>query len=216
MRSENLMEKLKKHGNISETAVIGDNVQIFPHVYIGDNTTIGDNSVIQYGAFIEDDCHIGRYSRVGTNAVMRRETFMGDYSIFGSLSASEGKNYIGNHVLVHSQCHLTTGLKIDDCVFIAPLFVGANDPHFLHLRRHVKKFEPQGPHIKFGSALGVNVTVLPGVTIGENCQIGAASVVTRDIPDYSVAYGNPARVVKEVDAKWVLRKPLTKNKIEAR
>lgn len=48
--------------------------------------------------------------------------------------------------------------------------------------------------------IGGNVTIMPGVTIGKGCTIGAGSVVTRDIPDFSVAVGSPARVVKKVDA----------------
>lgn len=54
--------------------------------------------------------------------------------------------------------------------------------------------------------LGTNTTVVAGVTIGERCQIGAGSVVTHDIPPYSVAVGNPARVIKRYDAArktWV-------------
>lgn len=54
--------------------------------------------------------------------------------------------------------------------------------------------------------LGTNSTIMAGVTIGERCQIGAGSVVTKDIPPYSVAVGNPARIVKEYDFKsreWV-------------
>lgn len=46
--------------------------------------------------------------------------------------------------------------------------------------------------------IGGNTTIMPGVTIGKGCTIGASSVVTRDIPDYSVAIGSPARVVKTV------------------
>lgn len=54
--------------------------------------------------------------------------------------------------------------------------------------------------------LGTNSTLVPGVTIGERCQIGAGSVVTKDIPPYSVAVGNPARVIKQYDFErkaWV-------------
>jgi UDP-2-acetamido-3-amino-2,3-dideoxy-glucuronate N-acetyltransferase len=120
------------------------------------------------------------------------------------LSASEGKNWIGNHVLIHSQCHLTTGIIIEDWVFIAPMFVGANDPKMLHGRRRVEKFMPKGPHIKFGSGIAVNVTLLPGVVIGRECIIGAASLVTRDVPDFSIAYGAPAKVAKSVEDKWRL------------
>lgn len=47
--------------------------------------------------------------------------------------------------------------------------------------------------------IGGNVTIMPGVTIGKGCTIGAGSVVTKDIPDFSVAIGSPAKVVKKVD-----------------
>ena len=196
--------KTGQNSIIGNKVAIGDDVVIFPNVYIGENTKIGDGSIIQYGAFIEHDCNIGRHCRIGTNAVLRRETNIGDHSIFGSLSASEGKNWIGNHVLVHSQCHLTSGIIIEDWVFIAPLFVGANDPKMLHGRRHVEKFVPKGPHIKFGSGIAVNVTVLPGAVIGRECIIGASSLVTKDVPDFSIAFGIPAKVVKTVDEKWRL------------
>jgi len=196
--------KIGENSVIRDNVIIGDDVTIFPNVYIGENTRIGERSIIQYGSFIEHDCNIGKHCRIGTNAVLRRETNIGDHSIFGSLSASEGKNWIGNNVLIHSQCHLTTGIIIEDWVFIAPLFVGANDPNLLHGRRHMQKFVPKAPHIKFGSAIAVNVSVLPGVVIGRECLIGASSLVTKDVPDFSVAYGVPARVAKSVEEKWRL------------
>lgn len=189
---------------IDKTAKIGKDVTIYPNVYVGPRAKIGDGAIIQYGAFIEHDCKIGRHSRIGTNAVLRRETNIGDYSIFGSLSASEGKNSVGNHVLIHSQCHLTTGIIIEDRVFIAPMFVGANDQKMLHERRHIEKFIPNGPHIKFGARIAVNVTVLPGVTIGREAVIGASSLVTKDVPDFSIAFGVPARVMEKVSDKWRL------------
>lgn len=55
--------------------------------------------------------------------------------------------------------------------------------------------------IKEGSFIGVNSVILPGVTIGKNCFIGASSVVTKDVPDYSVAVGNPAKIIKKYDPK---------------
>ena len=196
--------KIGENSIVKDGVEIGNNVIIFPNTYIGENTRIGDRSVIQYGAFIEHDCNIGKNSRIGTNTVLRRETNIGDHSIFGSLSASEGKNWIGNNVLIHSQCHLTTGIIIEDWVFIAPLFVGANDPKMLHGRREGEKFIPKGPHIKFGSGIAVNVTLLPGVVIGRECIIGASSLVTRDISDFSIAFGSPARAVKSVNEQWRL------------
>lgn len=47
--------------------------------------------------------------------------------------------------------------------------------------------------------IGGNVTIMPGVTIGKGCTVGSGSIVTKDIPDFSVAIGNPARVVKKVN-----------------
>ena len=197
--------RIGQNSIIKENSTIGDDVVIFPNVYIGKNTTVGDGTIIQYGAFIEHDCSIGKGSRIGTNTVLRRETNIGDHSIFGSLSASEGKNWIGNNVLIHSQCHLTTGIIIEDWVFIAPMFVGANDPKMLHGRRRVEKFVPKGPHIKFGSGIAVNVSLLPGVVIGRECIIGASSLVTKDVPDFSIAFGVPARTVKSVEDEWKLQ-----------
>ena len=189
---------------IHRNVKIGKNVRIFPNVYIGSETEIGEGTIIQYGAFIEENCKIGKYSRIGTNAVLRRKTNIGDYSIFGSLSASEGKNWVGNHVLIESQCHLTSGLIVEDYVFIAPLFIGANDPDILHERRNVKKFIPQAPHIKFGARLGINVCINPNLTIGRECLIGSSSLVTKDIPDFSVAYGIPAKIIRPIDEKYRL------------
>ncbi|HDV4015134.1 DapH/DapD/GlmU-related protein, partial [Escherichia coli] len=48
-------------------------------------------------------------------------------------------------------------------------------------------------HVKKGASIGANVTILPGVTLGENCLIGAGAVVTKDVPDNAIVFGNPAR-----------------------
>lgn len=53
--------------------------------------------------------------------------------------------------------------------------------------------------LKAGCWIGANVVILPGVTIGKNCVIGAGAVVTKSVPDYCVAVGNPARVIKHLD-----------------
>ena len=55
-------------------------------------------------------------------------------------------------------------------------------------------------HIKRNVWIGVNVTILPGVTIGENAVVGAGAVVTKDVPDNAVVVGNPARVIRYLNA----------------
>jgi len=53
--------------------------------------------------------------------------------------------------------------------------------------------------VKRGASIGANATILPGVTLGENCLVGAGSVVTKDVPAGAVVAGNPARVIRRVD-----------------
>jgi acetyltransferase-like isoleucine patch superfamily enzyme len=176
---------------------LGKNVEIFPYVFIGDNCEIGDDTILQYGAFLEHDCIIGKGSRIGTYAVLRRGTQIGDHSVFGSLSASEGNNSIGNNVTIHTQCHITEGTVIEDFVFIAPEYVGANTMRISHGRENIPLVK-DAPHIKFGARIGVNVTLLPKITIGREALIGAGAVVTNDIPDFAIAFGTPAKVRGEV------------------
>lgn len=58
-------------------------------------------------------------------------------------------------------------------------------------------------HIKKGAWIGANATILPGISIGKYAVIGAGAVVTKDIPDYSVAVGNPAKVIKQLDQEKI-------------
>ena len=164
--------------------------------WISDGTKIGEGTIVQAGAVIEDDCVIGRNCRIGYHAVLRRGTRIGDNSIFGTLSASEGWNEIGSHVTIQSQCHITEDVKIEDWVFIAPLFCGANTMRIVHGRDY--QLVKEGYTIKSGARIAIGVNVLPAVTIGRDALIGAGAVVTRDIPDYAIAFGSPAKVVGEV------------------
>lgn len=107
-----------------------------------------------------------------------------------------GENFYSNHNLV-----ILDPAKV---IFGNNVFVGPNcgfytAGHPLNVIQRNKGLEYAKP-IKVGNNVwfGANVTVLPGVTIGDNCTIGAGSVITKDIPSNSLAYGNPCRVVKEI------------------
>jgi acetyltransferase-like isoleucine patch superfamily enzyme len=103
---------------------------------------------------------------------------------------------IGNNVKILSQCYIAQLTTIEDNVFIAPGVMVANEkyPTGIFSEERIK-----GPTIKKGAKIGINSTILPGVTIGEGAVIGAGSIVTKDIPPYAVAYGVPARIYKKVD-----------------
>jgi acetyltransferase-like isoleucine patch superfamily enzyme len=163
---------------------------------------IGKETRIQPSAIIEEDCEIGDNCFVGHYVVMRPGTRIGNRTIIGHLTVFEGNCSVGDDCLIHAQCHITVGAKIGDKVFIAPGFIGANDPDMLHMRRHVKKFSPEGYTIERGVRIGIGVLVLPGVTIGENSVIGVGAVITKDIPPYSQIKGIPGRITGTVDKKW--------------
>ena len=78
---------------------------------------------------------------------------------------------------------------------MAPGVTIANDPH---PGCDFSKLCMRGPIIKKGAQIGANVTILPFVTIGEGAVIGSGSVVSRDIPPFMVAYGNPAHPTRSI------------------
>jgi acetyltransferase-like isoleucine patch superfamily enzyme len=118
------------------------------------------------------------------------------------LTVFEGDTVIGNRVLIHSQCHITKGVIIEDDVFIAPLFCGANTPRIVHGRDYSLILEPY--HIRRAARIGIGVSILPEVTIGANALIGAGSVVTRNVPDGECWFGNPAIFKKMVPVEELL------------
>ncbi|AGN16972.1 MAG: sugar O-acetyltransferase [Methanobrevibacter boviskoreani] len=108
-----------------------------------------------------------------------------------------GNNFTGNYNLVILDCNKVT---IGDNVMIGPntLITSVGHPISPKGRReHLGVTDP----VTIGNDvwIGGNVTILPGVTIGDNVVIGAGAVVTKDIPDNSLAVGVPARVIKEIE-----------------
>jgi acetyltransferase-like isoleucine patch superfamily enzyme len=84
---------------------------------------------------------------------------------------------------------------IEDDVFMAPGVTIAND---IHPGCALSRKCMRGPVIEKGVQIGVNATILPFVRIGKHSLIGSGAVVTKDVPPFSVVYGNPGRVAKKV------------------
>lgn len=181
-------------GNLATGYPISENISA--DLKVGMNTRISSTAIIEEGCVIGDDCFIGHY------VVMRPGTKVGNRTMIGHMTVLEGDCTIGDDCLIHAQCHITKGAVIEDKVFIAPMFCGANDPDMLHQRRHIKEFVPQAYTIKRGARIGIGVLVLPNVTIGENAVVGVGSVVTKSVPPYCTVTGIPARIKDVTDQQW--------------
>jgi len=157
---------------------------------------IGDNAVIRSHSVIYAGTRIGHAFRTGHGILIRENSVIGSNVSIGSHSVIEAENQIGDNVRIHSNCFIPEYVIIEDDVWISPSVTILNVlhppcPRFADCARNV--------HIRRNAKIGGNVTIGPRVTIGQNSLIGMGSVVTTDVPDNVLAFGNPARVVKPMD-----------------
>ena len=122
----------------------------------------------------------------------------GSYVAAPLSGAALDKVIIGKNVYINSNALLMSrgGITIEDNVMIAAnaqIISNNHDPYDLQI------LTCKPVLIKESAWIGAGATILPGVCIGKHAIVGAMSVVTKDVPDYSVVVGNPARVVKELD-----------------
>lgn len=190
-----------KKSEIDKTAIIGYKTD---RKIQEQKLVIGNNAKIRSGSVIYSGSTIGNNLQTGHNVVIREENIIGNHFSIWSNSVIDYGCKIGNNVKVHNNVYLSQFTTVEDDVFIAPGVATANDP-CPTCGKCMK-----GPTIKKGARIGMNVTLLPHVTVGEYALIGAGAVVTKDIPPGAVAYGNPARVGKTID-KIVCRYNLVKN-----
>lgn len=105
---------------------------------------------------------------------------------------------VGDRVVIKSGVQLWDGVTLGNDVFVGPNVTFTNDP-FLRSQHHQERVGRTT--VKAGASIGANATILPGVTIGERAMVGAATVVTRDVPPDTIVVGNPARISGYVGAK---------------
>lgn len=149
---------------------------------IGVGTKIWHFSHIMSGAKIGANCSLGQNVNVGGNAV------------------------IGNGVKIQNNVSVYDDVVIEDDVFLGPSCVFTN---VINPRAFVeRKSEYKQTVVKKGASIGANATIVCGVTVGEYALVGAGSVVTHDVPSYSLVYGVPARVCGKVDREGNILKDL--------
>lgn len=183
--------------------ILGSNPFIGEYVLLGiypkngeaGKLVIGDNAIIRSHTVIYAGNRIGNGLRTGHGVLIRENNIIGDDVSIGTHTVVERENRIGNNVRIHSNCFIPELIIIEDDVWIGPCVTVLNILH-----PPCPRFTDcaKGVRIKKNAKIGGNVTIGPRVTIGRNSLIGMGSVVTTDIPDDVLAFGNPARVVKPI------------------
>jgi len=144
-----------------------------------------------------DGVHIGEFCWISMLPV-NRQTDAPDVALAPHLSVG-ANTYIGRMATFAcmNEVRIGSDVMIADRVFIGDCLHGYSDRRLPIKDQYM--FSPGPVSIGDNSWLGVNVSVMPNVKIGRHCVIGANSVVTRDVPDYSVAAGVPAKILDKSD-----------------
>ncbi len=133
--------------------------------------------------------NIGTETNIWQFCVVLEKAKIGHHCNINAQCLIENDVIIGNYVTVKSGVQIWDGITIDDKVFIGPNVTFTNDflPRSKQYPEHFLK-----TLIQRNASLGANSTIIGGITIGEHAMIGAGSVVTKDIPNNTLWYGNPA------------------------
>jgi len=151
--------------------------EFFSHesAFVDEGATIGKGTKIWHF------CHIMGGAQIGENCVLGQNVFV------------SGKAKIGNNVHIQNNVSVYDLVTLEDGVFCGPSMVFTN---VLNPRSEVRRAieEYRSTLVKHGATIGANATIVCGHTIGKYAFVGAGSVVTKDIPDYAIVYGNATRI----------------------
>jgi acetyltransferase-like isoleucine patch superfamily enzyme len=179
-------------------AKLGANCEIQEGVVLGLQYTggckeavVGDRALIRWGTVIYADVEIGVDFKTGHSVLIREKTRIGDHVVIGTNTVIDGTATIGSFVKLESNVYIPTHTEVGSYTFIGPGAVLTNDKYPQRLR---DEYEPNGPILEESVTIGANATLLPGVRVGEGSMVAAGSVVTKDVPPWSLAVGAPARV----------------------
>lgn len=152
---------------MNQAVFVHDKALVEPGAQIGDGTRVWAFVHILPGARIGADCNICDHVFIENDVV------------------------IGDRVTVKCGIYIWDGVRIGDDVHLGPNVVFTN-VMYPRSKRYPDAFAQT--IVKEWASIGANATVLPNVTIGRWAMVGAGSVVTRDVPDFAIAIGNPARI----------------------
>ncbi|MHA7131851.1 acyltransferase [Algoriphagus namhaensis] len=142
---------------------------------IDEGCEIGEGTKIWHFSHIMPNCKLGKGCNIGQNVVISPQVTLGD------------------NVKVQNNVSIYTGVTCDDDVFLGPSMVFTN---VINPRSAVnRKAEYAKTHVGKGASIGANATIVCGHDIGKYAFIGAGAVITKNVPDYALMVGNPARQI---------------------
>ena len=146
---------------------------------------------VHSSAFVEDNVTIGSGTKIWHQVQVRYGAKIGKNCVVGKASFIDFDVIIGSNVKIQNLVSIYHGVTIEDNVFIGPhvcftndLFPRSANPNWKLVKTTVKK----------GASIGANSTIICGINLGENCMIGAGSVVTKNVAPYTLVFGNPAKL----------------------
>lgn len=151
-----------------------------------------DGFFVHESSYIDDTVTIGKGTNVWHFCHIQKGAVIGDNCAFGQNVNVSNNVRIGNNVKVQNNVSIYEGVELEDYVFCGPSMVFTND-----LTPRCKY--PKGSSgykktlVKEGASIGANATIVCGHTIGKNSLIAAGAVVTKDVPDYALMVGVPAK-----------------------
>ena len=151
-------------------------IEYFVHEssYVDENVHIGRGTKVWHFCHLMNGCKLGTNCNIGQNVVIAPGVVL------------------GNNVKVQNNVSIYSGVICEDDVFLGPSMVFTN---VINPRAFIeRKDEFQPTLIKKGATIGANATIICGHTVGQYAMIGAGTVVSKDVPDYALVYGNPARL----------------------
>ncbi len=152
---------------------IHKDVIIHESSYVDSNISIGAGTKIWHFSHILSNCNIGECCSFGQNVVI-------------------GPNVtVGKHVKIQNNVSIYEGVTLEDDVFCGPscVFTNVNNPRSAIKRKN----EYKKTIVRRGATIGANATIICGNDLGEYCFIAAGAVVTKDVPDYALMAGTPAK-----------------------
>lgn len=151
------------------------------------------NYFVHESSYVDEPCRIGEGTKIWHFSHIMRDSVIGAKCNIGQNVVISPGVVLGNNVKIQNNVSVYTGVICEDDVFLGPSCVFTN---VINPRSFIeRKEEYKRTVIKVGASIGANATIVCGHNIGRYAFIGAGSVVTRDVPDYALVVGNPAKII---------------------